>query len=243
MARKMPFDINRMLAYQDPREMPTYSISEAAHYLTIPVATLRSWVLGTTYTTRHGEKRRFPRVIVLPRRDTNLLSFFNLVEAHILRAIRTQHGIKLRHIRSALTYVKRNFGWERPLIAPGFQTDGVGLLVERLGQLVDVSADGQIVMREIVEAHLDRLEWENHVVACLYPFTRLNHADGPRSVLIDPRFSFGRPILRESRIETAIIAERYKAGDSIDCLAEDYACSRLEIEEGLRCELSLQEAA
>jgi len=49
----------------------------------------------------------------------------------------------------------------------------------------------------------------------LYPFTRSNSVGAPRSVFIDPRFSFGRPILKESRIATAVIAQRYKAGDSI----------------------------
>jgi uncharacterized protein (DUF433 family) len=226
MPRKTSLDANKLLGYHDPREMPIYSISEAAHYLAIPSATLRSWVLGTTYTTRSGDKRRFHRVIVLPLRDTNLLSFFNLVEAHVLRAIRTRHGITLRHIRRALNYVKRRFGWKRPLIEPGFQTDGVGLLVEHLGQLIDVASDGQLVMRQVVEAHLQRLEWEGSVVARLYPFTRLDRTAGPRTVMIDPRFSFGRPVLSESRIETAIIAERYKAGDSIDCLAEDYGAAK-----------------
>ncbi|NQT40453.1 MAG: DUF433 domain-containing protein [Planctomycetes bacterium] len=242
MSTRKAFDVNEILAHQDPREMPVYSIPEAAHYLSIPPATLRSWVLGRGYHAS-GEHRRFKRVIKLPHRDTNLLSFFNLVEAHVLRAFRTDHKIRLKHIRLALNYVMREFGWERPLIEQEFQTDGVGLLVQRLGKLIDASADGQTVMKHVVEAHLKRLEWEDNVVSCLYPFTRVNDTDSPRSVLIDPRFSFGRPILQQSRVETTVIAERYKAGDSIDSLADDYACPRLEIEEGLRCELSLQDAA
>jgi hypothetical protein len=31
---------------EDPREMPSYSLRETAHYLRMPLATLRSWVLG-----------------------------------------------------------------------------------------------------------------------------------------------------------------------------------------------------
>jgi len=243
MVTKSIFDINAVLHCDDPREMPIYSIPEAAHYLTIPHATLRSWVLGRKYPTESGETRLFQRLIKLPRRDANLLSFFNLVEAHVLRAFRREHKIRLKHIRLALNYLKREFGVKRPLIEQQFQTDGAGLLVERLGKLIDVSADGQIVMKKVVEAHLKRLEWEDNVVSCLYPFTRANDIDSPRSVLIDPRFSFGRPVLRVCRVETAVIAERYKAGDSVDSLADDYACERLEIEEGLRCELSLQDAA
>jgi uncharacterized protein (DUF433 family) len=39
-----------------------------------------------------------------------------------------------------------------------------------------------------------------------------------------------------------VIAERYKAGESIDALADDYGRSRLEIEEAIRCELEVQAA-
>lgn len=30
----------------DPRELPAYSISEAAHYLSVPAATVRYWATG-----------------------------------------------------------------------------------------------------------------------------------------------------------------------------------------------------
>ena len=60
--------------------------------------------------------------------------------------------------------------------------------------------------------------------------------------MIDPYVSFGRPSLTSSDIATAVIAERYKAGDSVDELADDYGCVRLEIEEAIRCELRIEAA-
>ncbi|HXT57286.1 MAG TPA: DUF433 domain-containing protein [Pirellulales bacterium] len=235
-------DIAEIWEINDPRDVPAYTISEAAHYLNIPPATIRSWVAGAKYTVKGGEKRRFPRVLDLQNADRTLLSFFNLVEAHVLRALRTHHAIKLDKIRRALDYVKQEFGWKRPLIHQEFKTDGISLFVERLGYIVDAAAAGQIVMKEVM-VHLERIEWEDSLAVRLFPFTRLDTEDAPRSVFIDPRYSFGRPILRESRIATAVIAERYKAGDSIQSLAEDYGCSQLEIEEGVRCELRLTPAA
>ena len=59
-------------------------------------------------------------------------------------------------------------------------------------------------------------------------------------MVIDPRVSSGRPVLVGSGIPTAVIAERYKAGESIDQLADDYGRERLDIEdieEAIRCEL------
>jgi uncharacterized protein (DUF433 family) len=60
--------------------------------------------------------------------------------------------------------------------------------------------------------------------------------------VIDPRISFGCQILAGSGIPTAIVAERYKAGESIDELAEDYGRERLDIEEAIRCELDVEAA-
>ena len=79
---------------------------------------------------------------------------------------------------------------------------------------------------------------EAGVVARLYPFTRKRAPDEPKVVVIDPRISFGRPVLVGSGIPTAVIAERYKAGESVDQLADDYGRKRLDIEEAIRCELA-----
>jgi uncharacterized protein (DUF433 family) len=106
------------------------------------------------------------------------------------------------------------------------------------GRLLNVSQSGQLARREIVEAYLRRIEWdEAGVAARLYPFTRKRAPDEPKVIVIDPRISFGRPVLAGTGISTAVIAERYKAGESIDQLADDYGRARLEIEEAIRCEL------
>jgi len=52
--------------------------------------------------------------------------------------------------------------------------------------------------------------------------------------IIDPYVYFGRPVLVGTGIPTAVIADRYKAGDSVDDLANDYGRQWLEIEEATR---------
>jgi uncharacterized protein (DUF433 family) len=61
-------------------------------------------------------------------------------------------------------------------------------------------------------------------------------------VVIDPYVSFGRPVLTRSGLPTVVIAERYKAGESVDELADDYDRERLEIEEAIPCELQIKAA-
>ncbi|MCE2450893.1 MAG: DUF433 domain-containing protein, partial [Candidatus Latescibacteria bacterium] len=97
-------------------------------------------------------------------------------------------------------------------------------------------------LRELLQAHLRRIDRDSAGYALrLYPFTRKRLGqqliEEPKAIVIDPRISFGRPVLTGTGIPTAIIAERYKAGEAIGALADDYGCPTLKIEEAIRCEL------
>jgi hypothetical protein len=52
-------------------------------------------------------------------------------------------------VLTALEYVKQQFHLQRPLIDENFQIDGLDLFVERYGQLINGSREGQRAMREI----------------------------------------------------------------------------------------------
>jgi uncharacterized protein (DUF433 family) len=239
---KLGFKVDKIAGIRDIREMPIYSIGEAAHYLCIPKATIGAWVRGTTYTTATGTKR-FQRVIELPDRSLRLLSFFNLAEAHVLRALRTEYEIPLPVIRTALDYVRKEFGWTRPLIQEKFKTDGATLFVERLGKVFDVRRPDQSLLPLLTE-YLNRIDWEDEFATRLYPYTRaVRGEDAPRAIVIDPMRSFGRPVLDRLGVTTNVIAERYKAGDSISKLLEEYGGSQTDIEEAIRCELHIGIAA
>lgn len=223
-------------------EQPAYSLTEASRYLLIPPATLRSWVAGRKYPTDSGPKF-FRPVIELPDNVRSGLSFVNLVEAHVLDAIRRHHQVPLSKIRQAIHYLRKQFSSKHPLAEQRFETDGLDLFIDKFGQLINVTDSGQLALRELLKAHLHRVEHdEAGTVVRLYPFTRKRDLREPKLVVIDPHISYGRPVLVGTGIPTAIIAERYKAGESIDELAEDYGRSRNEIEEAIRCELWLEAA-
>jgi uncharacterized protein (DUF433 family) len=217
------------------REDPAYNLAEAAYYLGIPVATLRSWITGRTYPTARGT-RLFQRIIepAAPGR----LSFVNLVEAHVLSALRRDHQIQLPKIRQAVGYLRRHFRSHHPLADHLFETDGLDLFVEKYSKLVNVTKDGQLAMREVLKSFLRRIRRDNQGAPVrLYLFTHRGDADEPQSVMVDPTISFGRPVLEGTGIPTEILAQRYKAGDLLEALASDYGRPREEIEEAIRYEL------
>lgn len=229
--------MNKLYGETDPRDIPTYSISDAAKYLRIPSGTIRSWTVGRHYPISNGSNF-FKPLIVTKDLKPRLLSFTNLVEIHVLRAIRKHHKIQLDKVRIALDYIDEQFQVSHPLARERFRTDGVDLFIERYGSLINASKCGQTDMKDAFNAHLERIEPDDTGLAIkLYPFTRSHEEDNPRIVVIDPRIAFGRLAIADTGIATSILAERYQAGDSIEDLAYDYDCDRLKIEEAIRCEL------
>jgi uncharacterized protein (DUF433 family) len=224
---------------RDPRAIPTYTFAEAARYLRSPASTLRSWARGQQYRTKAGT-HPFEPVIDFDDAEGKLLSFTNLVELHVLIQMRRVHGIQLPKVRNAVRWVGEQLGVAHPLARQRFQTDGVDLLVERYGELVAASDHGQTVMREIVVDALRRIEVDEAGLATrLYPYTRPRPEESPLVVVIDPRLSFGRPVLAGTGIPTAVLAERFNAGESMAALAQDYGRDMAQIEEAIRCELPM----
>jgi len=227
----------------DRREIPAYSVPEAAHYLGIPVTTLRAWVAGQTYRHR-GEARPFHAIIRPADPRTHQLSFSNLVEAYVLTAMRRKHHFGLPTIRRVLKVLTERLGSRRPLLTEQFATNGVDLFVERVGEIVNLSRDGQLEMADFIRAYLERIERDaTGLPIKLYPFTRSQPPrDQPRAVVIDPRVSFGRPVIAGTGIPTAVLAEQFKAGDLPPVLAKEYGASEEAIWDAIRCELDLKAA-
>jgi uncharacterized protein (DUF433 family) len=160
------------------------------------------------------------------------LSFTNLVEAHILRVIRTIHNISLDKVRTALDYISERFNTNHPLATKQFSTDGVDLFLEEVGHLVNVSRSGQLAMKEILQQLLTRVEWdENNFATRLYP--ELDHINDDKVLIIDPHISFGKPIIKGTGVPTRAIAQLYDAGDSMEEIAEDYDCNVIEIKQAI----------
>ena len=160
----------------------------------------------------------------------------------MLAAIRRKDAVPMLKVRAAIDYLVEHTHTVRdkrhPLISKQLATDGLDLFVERYGALVNISRAGQVAMRNVMSAALLRIERDPKGVPIkLYPFTRSEFESAPTMVVIDPKLSAGRPVIAGTGLATEVIAERYKAGESIGALARDYERKKGEIEEAIRCEL------
>ncbi|MCC6452389.1 MAG: DUF433 domain-containing protein [Acidobacteria bacterium] len=235
----------KLYAGKDPRDLPAYSLKDASRYVDVPLNTLRSWIRGRSYPTEKGRQFWQP-IIQRPSARETALSFTNLIEAHVLSAMRRIHNVQMVTVRKALDYLSKQFDSIHPLAEHDFETDGLDLFVAKYGQLINVSKGGQIAMKEILEIYLKRIERdENGLARQLFPFTRLStsqHRDDPKIVAINPLVAFGRPVISGTGIPTTIVAERYKTGESIREIADDYQRTTVEIEEAIRCEFEVKAA-
>jgi hypothetical protein len=120
----------RNTATNDPRHQPAYPLAEAARYLKLPPATLRAWTLGRPYPTTHGQSH-FPPLIRPASGRPPLLSFSNLIEAHVLRALRADHGVSVKALRQALEFAEKKLGIERLLLRPELCSDAGQVFLDR----------------------------------------------------------------------------------------------------------------
>jgi uncharacterized protein (DUF433 family) len=218
----------------NPLEVPSYGAEDAARYLHIPYQTLRYWISNNSDC---GPVIRPARI------QPPVLSFMDLLECWVLASLRHKEGLPMRNIRGAVETLREKYNSKHPLAEVEFETDGVYLFTRDALGLVNLSRRDQRALEGIMKAYLRRIDRDIEGIARrLYPFTRASylrtkaHMDVPRVVMIDPSVSFGRPVLANSGISTAVLASRYRGGDSIAALAKEYDRKTTEIEEAVQWE-------
>lgn len=228
----------------DVREVPIYSMAEAARYLKLAPATVRSWLKGRPYRAG-GAKQWSDALIDIADSEGSLLSFNNLVEAHVLKALRRRHGVPMHGVRVALDYALEKYGIHRLFLSDELRTveykEGdeeaktVGaLFLKKLGEVEQISAGGQIVLREVLTRHLARVErdaagWPVQ----LYPFIAQSEE---KAVLIDPKVSFGRPVLAKRGIRISTLVDRVEANEDPSDIANDYGLETYDVIRALEFE-------
>jgi uncharacterized protein (DUF433 family) len=225
--------LNHKKTAANNRDFAAYTLAEAARYLRLPAATLRSWVLGRQYPTSEGSGRFTP--LIRPASwQPPLLSFSNLIEAHVLRSLRTEHGVPVKALRSALAYAEKSLGIDRLLLRPELCTDAGRVFLDRYGALIELTASGQFALRRLFAEHLKRVEWDSsRFPVRLYPFLSAVAPTEERPIIIDPRIAFGRPVVERKAISTATIVERVDAGESVEQIATDYDLRPAEVEQAI----------
>jgi uncharacterized protein (DUF433 family) len=207
--------------------VPAYSPADAVRILSVNYTTLMYWIAGR----RHQSALIKPASSIPPE-----LSFVNLIECHVLKALTTRYKMRMQNVRNGLDTLKERFNSEHPLLDRRFRTDGVSLFIHESNQLLNLSKGGQLALKEIMEVYLQRVDWNANGLVKYYPFVYKERANEPKIISMTPQISFGQSVIDGTGISTAVIASRFAAREDPETLAKEYGRSKEEIWEAIRWE-------
>jgi len=150
----------------------------------------------------------------------------------VLRALRTEHGVSVKAVRDAVRFAERKLNVDRLLLSPELRAEAGRIFLDRYGELINLSASGQLAMRQVLNTHLKRVTWEDQSPIRLHPFV-MGEAIAEMPIAIDPRIAFGRPTVVSRGVSTAAIVGRIDAGESVAAVAADYALSQEEVKQAV----------
>jgi uncharacterized protein (DUF433 family) len=227
---------------QDPRfAVPRYTVAEAARFLGVPTSTFSTWAKG--YVRRPPGRPEVQGNAIVSSieaaRNFPTIPFVGLAEGMVLAAFR-KSSVSLQHIREAVSILEQDIGLEHVLASKRLYTSGARILYDYADSEDDVQLSGltevvnrQKVFAPVVEEYLRRIEyasdgWAGRLVspATLRPI-----------VTADPARAFGQPIFIRGAGRVEDVIDRWKAGDPLVEVAEDFGVPAEDVEDVLRLAL------
>jgi uncharacterized protein (DUF433 family) len=209
---------------------PMYTAAQVSRIVRAPYQTVRYWAFG---------RDSIPPLFEVPHATPRALSFANMLECHVLNAMRTKYELDLRNVRSALETLANKFQDPRrrhPLLTEDFRTNGIELFMNE--GAVNISAGGQATLLPLLNIYLERIQWSVADLGPLkfYPFVYEVSASEPKIISLTPAIAAGHPVIDGTGVSTAVIASRFFARESTHALALEYELSERQIEEAIRWE-------
>jgi uncharacterized protein (DUF433 family) len=219
------------VSYKHPGvKRPLYSFAEADRIVRVTPGTSRRWLKGYHFWYDH-ERREMPPVTPgLGEQDA--VSFVDLMEVAAVSKLR-QKRFSFKRIRQINAYCRLYLKEPRPLVTQKFKVAGRDIFLDDdFDVLVDVGREaGMLAWREVLEPFLEDVEYENELARRWWPLGK------ERMVVVDPDYGFGLPVIEGTGVRTEIIAERHRAGDSIDEIAYDFDVTPEQIKDALWWEM------
>jgi len=225
-------------------ERPIYGMWQVDSMLGLHGGTARRWIDGYE---RRGHL--YPPVIREERTGVEVVTWGEFVEARLLANYRSK-GVPLVKMRPVVERLRQELRTPYPLAAARLYADGGELVqqvqeevrLERGLHLVVVVRTGQIAASTTdfappVKDFLEHVGFDDggEYAAKIFPLGR------DTAVALDPDYAFGAPAV--GSVRTDVLAEEFRAGDSIESIADGYGLSREQVSDALRFELQQNRAA
>jgi uncharacterized protein (DUF433 family) len=201
-----------------------YSLSEVSSLVRKPKDWVKRTVRGYPFRGRKGQRSSSPPLF----RGTYEgvagiinLSFLDLIELLFVRDFR-EHGVSMPVIRRAAVVAADMFkNIDHPFCLQRFSTDGKRIFATAASeegdeQMIDL-VQRQHVFSDVMEPFLKQLDYsEAGELLRWFPQGKKGF------VVLDPRFSFGAPVLVDHNVPTSVLYRAHKAGEPDKTIASWY---------------------
>lgn len=213
----------------DPRlARGTFTLRESAAHLGVPRSTLQNWARPS------GNRPPLITYFAGAGREANV-PFVGFAEAFVLAAFR-KASVPMQRIRPAVERLATEMGLEHALASKRLYTDGAEVLYDYAFEQDDDLRDltvvrtGQKQFTGVVREYLRRITYGADGWVSRLQLPAYEHAQ----VVVDPRRAFGLPLLVHGGARVEDLVDRFKAGDSVSEIAEDFAVAETEVEDVIR---------
>ena len=220
-------------------EAGIYSIPQASWLVGAPQRAVRVWVEG-----QHGRQRPIIENQIGRIGRKVAVSFTNLMELRFVHFF-VSAGVSLKEIRSILDEVKRTIGHPHPFATKTiFKTDGRKIVAEiarrnGLSTIYDLRTGNYEMIDIVMESLKSGVAYEVGGDA-IYWTPRPIKAP---NIIVHPKHSFGKPILKKSHIPTDVIARAFEVEGDAATVSELYEVPEKQVCEAVAFERDLRLAA
>lgn len=189
-------------------DVPLYTLSDVGRFLDLAPSTLAYWV----------HDKRILRHVPRRGRGEPYLPFAAVAEAQFTMSLR-RAGLQLRSVVEGVVQLRQELGhnW----LTAELSHDGVDVL-RRYAESGDATwarvRDGQGGIPSVINLGLRPIRFDP---AGLPQRVRLEQFKGA-SVIIDPRFGFGQPIVEDQGVRIEDIAGLFFAGEAVEVVADEF---------------------
>jgi uncharacterized protein (DUF433 family) len=216
-----------------------YTVAEASRLTGVSRARIRRWLKGYEFRVKHG-RHRSPAVWnsqLEPIDHAMALGFFDLLEIRAVDAF-ISAGVSWKDLRQIHEEAGKWVGNAHPFCTNRFATDGHTIFMElrerNHGVMLWDMRNVQRVFDRIIRPFLKNVEFDSGKVP-----RRWWPRGKSRRVALDPRRSFGHPIIFREGISTKVLARSARANRSAEEVARWFQISPASVREAIDFEQAL----
>lgn len=200
-----------------------YSPDEVAEILKLPYHKVKYLIRGYWNTATFGKERH------------RTINFLGLIEFYFYYYLREQkwtpQAIKKLHTQLSSDY-NTPYPFASLKIKPHkrkSQTDKMEAWVDRDDQLIQADGKLQPSFREFIDPFLEQIEYGDDLLAKrFYPLKKT------KTVVIDPKKQFGKPIINGMGVRTEVIYKFYLGGESKKGICKLYDLELEQVENAIQ---------